>query len=594
METIGDKNSSMRPEQVSSSQHQVNPAASLNYLAERQKGPSSSYRAKAADSIPVLEKDAGPFRRTGSGMLTRQGTELGRPSLASQRQAGQQGSSISLRVKRGTARRESDQGIVPLRSQGQHNPGTGKALCLESTLAAGVSGGHGAGNPYAPNSSKGQEVFNKTQQLQSRLWASAKSNKNRRFHALYDRIYRYDILEIAWSKVKANRGTSGVDGQTIQEIESKGVEPFLREIETELREGRYSPPPVRRVYIPKPDGRQRPLGIPTIRDRVVQTAARLVLEPIFEADFKDFSYGFRPKRSALYALERIRLLANKGMNFVLDADIKDYFGTIRHDQLIKLLKLRISDRRALKLIRQWLQAGVLEEGKFKKTLLGTPQGGGISPLLSNVYLNQLDKQWEENNSTWGRLTRYADDFIVQCVSAKQAAIVKIKIASILKSLGLTPHPEKTRLVELRWGKEGFDFLGHHLRKMPSYRFAGKFFLNRWPSQRAMKSIYAKLKGIVNRRRFGVSNIRQLVPEINRVLAGWTNYFRSGNANRQFAKVERYLWFKLMRFECKRRLHQAPYRSAKYDRPWYLSLGITPLVGSIRYPNPSLVLVKANA
>jgi RNA-directed DNA polymerase len=460
------------------------------------------------------------------------------------------------------------------------------------TFVTEVSKGHG-GTQMTSNTPERREPLTRLRQLQRKLWTVAKRDKSRRFHALYDRIYRWDILEEAWRRVRQNRGSSGVDKETIQEIETKGVESFLRGIERELKEGRYRPKPVRRVMIDKSDGRKRPLGIPTVKDRVVQMATKLVIEPIFEADFKECSYGFRPKRSALQALERIRVLANKGRNIVLDADIQDYFGSIQHEKLMDMIKQRITDRRVLKLLRQWLKAGVMEGGTYEETEVGTPQGGVISPLLSNVYLNYLDKEWSEKHASWGELTRYADDFVVQCVSVNQVEVVKAKIQVIFRGLGLTLHPEKTRIVDLRWGKEGFDFLGHHLRKMPSYRFAGKYFLNRWPSQKSLSKVRERLKGIIHRKRFGVSSVRQLVPEINRTLQGWREYFRYGNANRQFLKMDHYLWDKLSQFECKRRFHQAPYRSSRYDLTWYQSLGVIPLAGMVRYPNPSLVLVKAN-
>jgi group II intron reverse transcriptase/maturase len=276
---------------------------------------------------------------------------------------------------------------------------------------------------------------------------------------------------------------------------------------------------------------------------------------------------------------------------VLDADIKDYFGQIRQEQLLEMVKRRITDRRVLKLLRQWFEAGVMEEGIYRETELGTPQGGVISPLLSNVYLNEMDKEWKEKHASWGVLTRYADDFVIQCVSTNQAEVVKAKVVGIFRRLGLELHPEKTRIVDEREG--GFDFLGHHLRKTPSYRFVGKYYLNRWPSQKALKKLRERLKGIIHRGRNGVKGVRELVPEINRVLLGWREYFRSGNAAAQFGKVEKYLWSKLSHFECKRRKRQAPYWSPEYDREWYQSLGLVPLLGTIRYPNPSLVMVMAN-
>jgi group II intron reverse transcriptase/maturase len=232
---------------------------------------------------------------------------------------------------------------------------------------------------------------------------------NRRFHALLDRIWRDDILQEAWRRVKRNRGSAGVDRITLAEIEQRGVEPFLTDLGAALRDGTYRPQPVLRRYIPKADGRQRPLGIPTVRDRVAQMAAKLVLEPIFEADFRASSYGFRPKRSATQALEVLRARGARGGNHVLDADIRDYFGSIDQTKLMRLIEQRISDRRVLKLLRQWLDAGVLEAGQWSATLVGTPQGGVISPLLANVYLHVLDRIWEDRCASLGTLVRYADD-----------------------------------------------------------------------------------------------------------------------------------------------------------------------------------------
>ena len=251
-----------------------------------------------------------------------------------------------------------------------------------------------------------QHSIEKSRQLQRNLYLAAKKDKQRRFHALYDRIFRLDILCRAWKEVRENKGSAGSDGITFEMIEEYGVEEYLLDIQEDLKNKKYRPKPVKRVYIPKPDGKQRPLGIPTIRDRIVQQACKIVIEPVFEANFLDSSYGFRPKRDAKQATEKVKKELYKNW-YVVDADIQGYFDNINHEILLGLLNRRISDRRVIKLCRQWLQAGVIENGKHYPTEKGSPQGGVISPLLANIYLHVLDSYWE-NHKELGVIVRYAD------------------------------------------------------------------------------------------------------------------------------------------------------------------------------------------
>jgi group II intron reverse transcriptase/maturase len=431
-------------------------------------------------------------------------------------------------------------------------------------------------------------VIDKVRQLQRRLWVAAKRAPERRFHALMDRIWRRDVLWDAWRRVKRNRGAAGVDRETLSAVEQYGVTRMLSELHDVLRAGTYRPPPVLRRYIPKADGRQRPLGIPTVRDRVAQMAATIVLEPIFEADFRASSYGFRPKRSALQALETLRRHGARGGNHVLDADIRDYFGSIDHAKLLTLVGLRIADRRVLKLLRQWLAAGVMEDGRWTATVAGTPQGGVISPLLSNIYLHILDRVWEDRCAHVGILVRYADDFVVMCATKAAVEEARQRVSVVLTWLGLELHPEKTRTVDLSRGGEGFDFLGCHLRK----RFSGPlwertrhrvYFLQRWPSRRAMRRVRTRIRELTPRRRCH-EDLRTVIADLNRVLHGWGAYFRTGNAAIKFVQLDRYVEERLRELLLKRHGHQlGPGRADAWHRPFFEALGLCRLNGTIRYP-----------
>jgi RNA-directed DNA polymerase len=423
----------------------------------------------------------------------------------------------------------------------------------------------------------------KVRQLQRKLYVCAKRSKTRRFHALYDRIYRSDVLWEAWKRVRSNGGAAGVDAETIQAIEQRGVESWLAEIQAALRAGSYRPSPVKRRYIPKADGKQRPLGIPTVRDRVVQMATKMVIEPIFEADFQESSYGFRPRRRAMQALEAIRTAGNQGYNFVVDADIQSYFDNIQRETLMELVKERISDRRVQKLIRQWLEAGVMEDGTVRETLAGTPQGGVISPLLSNIYLNKLDRIWAARCGQLGILVRYADDFVAMGRSESGAREALRRIGLVMDRLGLTLHPTKTRLVDLRRGKESFVFLGCTIRKRRSIQRNPRWhFMQRWPSPKATKKLRDRIRELTSSRQSGKDG-KQIIAELTPVLRGWGNYFRTGNAAREFSQMDDFVYRRLMRWYYRRGGQRRTKRRFWTAQQLY-DMGLHQLQGTVSYPS----------
>jgi len=522
----------------------------------------------------------GSFRGTGSGTCARFGSEQERPVCLA---LSGKDPWYKPMVKSGGGQRESDGVVVPLGAGRQHNSRSGKDPDFGHVDGEGTC--EGMAGSVRSNYPAGRMSGDKVRDLQRRLWAAAKQSPERRFHALYDRIFRGDVLEEAWRRVRANRGAGGVDGQTLADIEAYGVDCLLAELACDLEAGRYRPAPVRRQEIPKPDGGRRLLGIPTVRDRIVQQAAKIVLEPIFEADFVSCSYGYRPRRSASDALEVIRTSFPKGFVWVAEFDISDFFGSIDHDMVMELVGKRVSDRRVLKLVRGWLTAGVLDEGGFSETVTGTPQGGVISPLLANIVLNELDRCWDER--TDGVLVRFADDGVVMCRTRHQAETALAKIESIMVSLGLRLHPDKTKVVDLREGREGFDFLGCHFHARLSgplwERGIRRYYLHRWPSQRSMKRVREKIKAVTGRRSIH-RDIRDVIAELNPILRGWGNYFRTGNAAQKFKQLDRYVVWRLKRLLIKRygrNLHAG--RADAWTREWFESHGLYRLRGTVRYP-----------
>jgi len=429
-------------------------------------------------------------------------------------------------------------------------------------------------------------TIDKVRELQRTLYRAAKADPRRRFHALYDKVYRRDVIEKAWNQVRRNRGAAGIDRITLADVEQYGVSRMLDELAEDLREGRYRPLAGRRVWIPKPGTEERrPLSIPAVRDRVVQAALKIVIEPIFEADFLPCSFGFRPRKAAQDALQVLIDEAWGGNRWVVETDIASCFDAIPHDRLMTVIKERICDRHILKLLGALLRAGVMEEGMVRYQVTGTPQGGVVSPLLANIYLNQLDREWQRQGC--GVLCRYADDLVVMCRSEREAEKALGILQALLTGLGLKLKETKTRIVHLQEGSKGIDFLGFHHRWVRGQRAHARHltFLARWPSRKAMQAARDRIRELTARRRLLLS-VEEIVEDVNLFLRGWAGYFRYGNSAKHFNKIRNYALSRVGIFVANQ--HNKT-RSYGWHAVAYLSpdnMGVTKLNGSVVAPRPN--------
>ena len=385
----------------------------------------------------------------------------------------------------------------------------------------------------------GVEELDAVRALQHALYRAAKADPGRRFHALHDKVLRRDVMRRAWVQVRRNNGAAGIDRVTLEAVEQYGVSRLLDELVTDLKDGKWRPVAARRVFIPKPGSTERrPLSIPTVRDRIVQAALKIVLEPIFEADFLPCSFGFRPKRAAHDALQVLLDESFAGQLWVVETDIANCFEAIPHAELMQAVEERVCDQAVLKLLRAILRAGVMQDGQVRRAVTGTPQGGVISPLMCNVYLHRLDRAWRP---AYGKLARYADDLVVMCRTQGQARAALARLSALLAGLGLEPKAAKTRIVHLQVGGEGFDFLGFHHRWVATQAVHSTrrlSFLARWPSRKAAQHARDRIRELTARSRLAVP-VEYVVRDLNLFVGGWAGYFRYGNSAESFDKISAY-------------------------------------------------------
>jgi RNA-directed DNA polymerase len=416
-----------------------------------------------------------------------------------------------------------------------------------------------------------QKEISALAQLRVKLGQKAKLEPKFRFYTLYHHISRDDVLYAAWKSVKQNGGSAGIDGISIKSIEQSpgGMYEFLKEIQDELRAKTYHPKPVKRVFIPKSDGKLRPLGIPTVKDRVVQACLLQIIEPIFEQDFLPCSFGFRPGKSAHQAIGAIKQSIDKGRLQIYDADLRSYFDTIPHDELMKAVEVRLADRQVLKLIRKWLKAPIWESGKpMKANEQGTPQGGIISPLLANIYMHWFDKAFHgpKGPGTWAKATlvRYADDFVVM---AKYMTInVRSWIENILEQrFKLTINREKTKIVDLANPKEEIIFLGYSFKKVALSKSTTRKLCLLRPSNKSLKKAFEEIRQRTSPRN-GYKPIQKVIDEVNLYLRGWGHYFKLGHPSAGFSKVNRHVSYRLYKFLQRR--SQRGYKKRNDKLTWY--------------------------
>ena len=504
----------LRREQERGPQHEVKPAAS----SDSQSGSRAAhFTAKATSVASDPEHAAGPGGVGGAARVQGEVLNSGDPSA---QPLSRRARSYKPRAKSGRVQRESE-GDVVLSIAATNNAVGGKVPC------GGEVGGRGKREGMIPetgsNHPHGREPVDKVRRLQRRLWIAAKQSSKRRFHALYDRIYRDDVLWEAWKRVRRNRGAAGVDRQTLVEVEQYGVERLLGELREQLCAGKYRAGAVLRRYIAKPSGGERALGIPTVRDRVVQTAAKLVLEPIFQADLPPEQYAYRPNRSALDAVRHVHKLLTSGHGQVVDADLSGYFDSIPHAELMRCLARRIVDGAMLHLIKMWLEAPVEEEderGQKHRTTRnrdetrGTPQGAPISPLLSNLYMRRFVLGWKalgHEQRLDAHIVNYADDFVILCRSEEEAQRALAQVRQWTAQAGRTLHPEKTRIVTAQ-PKGGFDFLGYHFAR--GYR---------WPRPKSAQKLKATSRP--KTKRTNGQSLAAIILDVTRTVRGWFEYFK---------------------------------------------------------------------